>query len=97
MNVEDNDSSILECKECGWDIPEELFEDLTKRDLIYCERCGAQINREDFKIQIESHQLTEKTSTTFKDIIGDFKKKSIEYTKKKLRERYKRVKEKPQN
>jgi NAD-dependent SIR2 family protein deacetylase len=97
MNVEDNDPSILECKECGGDIPEELFENLIKGDPIYCEKCGAQINREDIKIQIESHQLTEKTSTTFKDIFGDFKKKSIEYTKKKLRQRYKRIKEKPQN
>lgn len=38
----------IDCPECGWEIPTELVESLTKGQSIFCEKCGAECKSTDF-------------------------------------------------
>ena len=55
MTSEKKIPSFYECKECGWNIPEELIDFLIKEGTIYCERCGAINTREDFNLKIPGY------------------------------------------
>ncbi len=79
----------LECQECGNDVPEELFENLIQGETIYCEECGVQI-----KLDIETQQLIKKDPKSLRDILISARKKSVNYTKKKLRESLNNIKKK---
>lgn len=94
MTSENKIPSFMECKECGWNIPEELIEFLIKEGTIYCERCGAKNKREDFDIQIESLKSDKNLASNLREMLLTAKKKSVEYTKKKLRESMDKIKEK---
>ena len=83
------------CKECGEQIPEELFSVLLEQETIYCEACGAQIYKKDYGIQHISHIKTKQKQSTLVDLLSIARKKSIEY-RDKLKTKIKEIKEGPQ-
>ncbi len=87
-------SSFMECKECGWNIPEELIDFLIQEGTIYCERCGAINTRNDFNLKIETLESEKNLSTNLREMLLTAKNKSVAYTKKKLKERMDKIKEK---
>ncbi len=85
----------LECNECGNTIPEELLENLIQGEPIYCEGCGVQIKLDIDSLQlIKSQQLIKKDPKSLRDILITARKKSVSYTKKKLRESLYNIKKK---
>ncbi len=83
------------CKECGEQIPEELFSVLLEQEPIYCEICGAEIYKRDYDIQHISHIKTKQKQSTLVDLLSIARKKSIEY-RDKLKSKIKEIKERPQ-
>jgi len=94
MTEEKHDSIV--CKECGWEIPDELFSKLLDIEPIYCEECGAEIYKRDYNIQHVTHLKTKQKQKTLVDLLSIARKKSIEY-KEKLKSKIKEIKERPQN
>ena len=84
------------CKECGEEIPDELFTVLLDQEPIYCEACGAEIYKRDYNIQHITHVKTKQKQRTLVDLLSIARKKSIEY-KDKLKSKIKEIKERPQN
>jgi hypothetical protein len=80
------------CKECGEQIPDELFSVLLEQEPIYCEACGAEIYKRDYDIQHISHIKTKKKQSTLVDLLSVARKKSIEY-RDKLKLKIKEIKE----
>lgn len=80
------------CKECGEQIPEELFSVLLEQEPIYCEACGAEIYKRDYDIQNISHIKTKQKQSTLVDLLSVARKKSIEY-RDKLKSKIKEIKE----
>jgi protein-arginine kinase activator protein McsA len=89
------EDSII-CKECGWNIPEELFTKLLNGDHIYCEKCGFEIIKSDYNIPQISRQKTKQTQKGLVDLLALARKKSLEY-KKKIKTKFEEFKEKRQN
>jgi len=94
MTSENKIPSFMECKECSWNIPEELIDFLIKEGTIYCERCGAKNTRKDFNLQIETLESDKSLSSNLREMLLTAKNKSVAYTKKKLKERMDKIKEK---
>ena len=84
------------CKECGEEIPDELFTVLLDQEPIYCEACGAEIFKRDYNIQHITHVKTKQKQKTLVDLLSIARKKSIEY-RDKLKSKIKEIKERPQN
>jgi len=84
------------CKECGEEIPDELFTVLLEQEPIYCEACGAEIHKRDYNIQHITHVKTKQKQKTLVDLLSIARKKSIEY-KEKIKSKIKEIKERPQN
>ena len=84
------------CKECGEEIPDELFTVLLEQEPIYCEACGAEIYKRDYNIQHITHVKTKQKQKTLVDLLSIARKKSIEY-RDKLKSKIKEIKERPQN
>jgi len=84
------------CKECGEEIPDELFTVLLDQEPIYCEACGAEIYKRDYNIQHITHVKTKQKQKTLVDLLSIARKKSIEY-RDKLKSKIKEIKERPQN
>lgn len=84
------------CKECGEQIPDELFTVLLDQEPIYCEACGAEIYKRDYNIQHITHVKTKQKQKTLVDLLSIARKKSIEY-RDKLKSKIKEIKERPQN
>ena len=94
MTSENKIPSFIECKECGWNFPEELVDLLIKEGTIYCETCGAINTRKDFNLRIEELESDKNLSNNLREMLLAAKKKSIAYTKKKLKESMDKIKEK---
>jgi len=94
MTSENKIPSFYECKECGWNIPEELIDFIIKEGSIYCERCGAINTRKDFNLKIETLESDKNLSNNLREMLLAAKNKSVAYTKKKLKERMDKIKEK---
>ena len=90
--VERKIESIV-CKECGWDIPEELFAKLLDQDHIYCEMCGAEIYKKDYNIQISQYKSKQTQKALVESLLNIARKKSAEY-KQKIKSKWKDFKEK---
>lgn len=90
MNIKQRNPIV--CKECGWDIPDELFAKLLDEEPIYCEMCGYEIYRKDYNIQHIFQKKPQQKSIKLWDVLSTAKKKSIEY-KKKLKSKLKNLKE----
>ena len=84
------------CKECGEEIPDELFTVLLDQEPIYCEACGAEIYKRDYNIQHITHIKTKQKQKTLVDLLSIARKKSIEY-RDKLKSKIKEIKERSQN
>jgi len=85
------------CKECGEEIPDELFKVLLDQEPIYCEACGAEIYKRDYNIQHITHIKTkQKQKKLVESLLSIAKKKSVEY-KEKIKSKIKEIKERPQN
>ncbi|TFG06798.1 MAG: hypothetical protein EU539_06640 [Promethearchaeota archaeon] len=89
---------LISCKECGWDFPEELIEKLIEgeQEVIFCESCGAELNKNDVdlnKISKELRASKKSTPKTLVDVLTMARKKSAEYSKK-LKSKLKEFKEK---
>jgi len=84
------------CKECGEEIPDELFTVLLDQEPIYCEACGCEIFKRDYNIQHITHIKTKQKQKTLVDLLTIARKKSKEY-KDKIKSKIKEIKERPQN
>ena len=84
------------CKECGEEIPDELFTVLLDQEPIYCEACGAEIYKRDYNIQHITHVKTKQKQKTLVDLLSIARKKSVEY-RDKIKSKIKEIKERPQN
>jgi len=82
------------CKECGEEIPDELFTVLLDQEPIYCEACGAEIYKRDYNIQHITHVKTKQKQKTLVDLLSIARKKSIEY-RDKLKSKIKEIKKRP--
>ena len=80
------------CKECGEQIPEELFSVLLDQEPIYCEACGAEIYKRDYNIQHISRIKAKQKQSTLVDLLSVARKKSLEY-RDKLKSKIKEIKE----
>ena len=80
------------CKECGEQIPEELFSVLLEQEPIFCEACGAEIYKRDYNIQHISRIKAKQKQSTLVDLLSVARKKSIEY-RDKLKSKIKEIKE----
>ena len=80
------------CKECGEQIPEELFSVLLEQEPIFCEACGAEIYKRDYNIQHISRIKAKQKQSTLVDLLSVARKKSIEY-RDKLKSKIKEFKE----
>ena len=93
--------NIISCRECGWDFPIELVEQLIKGELevIYCESCGAELNKQEINTKEISEAIKQSHKQVPKSLVDIFsvaRKKSIEYSKK-IKSKYKEYKEKSSN
>lgn len=81
------------CLECGWYIPDELFIKLLEQDHIYCEMCGAEINKNEYNIQVSQYKSNQTRKALVDNLLSIAKKKSAEY-KQKFKTKWKEFKEK---
>lgn len=81
------------CLECGWYIPDELFAKLLDQDHIYCEKCGAEIYKKDYNIQVSQYKSKQTQKALVESLLTIAKKKSAEY-KQKLKLKWQDFKEK---
>lgn len=92
--TDDQNPEKIFCKECGEQIPDELFSVLLEQDKIYCESCGAEIYKRDYGIQhIKRHKTKQKQRKLVESLLSIARKKSIEY-KDKVKSKLKQMKEK---
>jgi len=83
---------IISCKECGWNIPLELINDMFKHTTsVYCEKCGAQIIKSDYPKLREAGNY-ESFLLKSRKIIGNRSKKLYGSLKSRWKE-YKETKE----
>lgn len=88
-----NEKEEIVCLECGWNIPDELFAQLLDQDYIYCEKCGAEIYKKDYNIQVSEYKSKQKQKVLVESLLKIAKKKSAEY-KQKLQSKWQDFKEK---
>jgi len=92
----DEKPSTIICKECNWEIPEELFLKLLDVEPIYCEECGAEIYKKDYNIQHITQIKTKQKQKILVDLLSIARKKSVEY-RDKIKSKLREIKEKPQD
>ena len=66
-------NEIISCKECEWIFPEELVRNLIKGVPVYCEKCGAEINRQGFTMPQLENYLKSFLSTVKKTVLSKVK------------------------
>ncbi|MFX1340594.1 MAG: hypothetical protein ACFFDK_18435 [Promethearchaeota archaeon] len=84
------------CRECGEQIPDELFTTLLDQEPIYCESCGAEIYKKDYNLQHIRHIKTKQKQKTLVDLLSIARKKTFEY-KDKIKSKLKEIKERPRD
>lgn len=67
---------LLLCKECGWEVPSDLLQNLLNSQSIYCEKCGFEINPNNLDV--------EKLKIEHKELFLDVKTQAIKFTKNKI-------------
>ncbi|MCK4796950.1 MAG: hypothetical protein KAT05_06180 [Spirochaetes bacterium] len=79
-----NGESQFLCKECGWQFPKELIDNLIKEEeeSIYCEQCGTVNNKKDFGERQISQKIHQEKSKNLYTLFSAAKKKSKEYREK---------------
>ena len=77
------DEIIFTCKECDWEIPEDLIKRLIDGETGFCEKCGLRIFKKDYNF----HELTRKKQS-------DLIKNRVNIIKSKGKKAYKRVQSK---
>lgn len=93
--MHNEEESPFACKECGWKFPQELLDNLIKKEeeTIYCEQCGTQNNRNDFSERQISQKIHQEKSKTLFTLLSSTKKKSKE-NKNKLETKLKEMNKK---
>jgi len=66
----------LLCKECGWEVPSDLIQNLLNGQPIYCEKCGFEINPTNLDI--------EKLKIDYKELYLDAKIKAFKFAKNRI-------------
>jgi uncharacterized Zn finger protein len=93
--LHNEEESPFACKECGWKFPQELLDNLIKKEeeTIYCEQCGTPNNRNDFSERQISQKIHQEKSKTLFTLLSSTKKKSKE-NKNKLETKLKEMNKK---
>ena len=78
--MHNEEESPFACKECGWEFPQGLLDNLIKKEeeTIYCEQCGTPNNRNDFSERQISQKIHKEKSKTLFTLLSSTKKKSKE-------------------
>ena len=89
--MQGNDDIQFLCKECGWQFPKELIDNLIKeeQESIYCEQCGTENHKKDFGESQISQKIQQEKTKKLHSLFSTAKKKSKEY-KEKIKSQFKK-------
>ena len=90
MHVNGDEAEFI-CKECGWQFPKDLIDNLIKdeEESIYCEQCGTENHKKDFGESQISQKIQQEKTKKLHSLFSTAKKKSKEY-KEKIKSQFKK-------